>query len=116
MEQLLLHLFGDFILQFDFLALNKKEFTLKGWLLCILHCLIYSLPFLLITNLDGVILIFIFHFFIDKTNVIEYYIKVRNNLFNGKNKTTYSKNMWLIIISNNTIHLIINYLIIYYTK
>ena len=116
MEQLLLHLFGDFVIQFDFLALYKKEFSLKGWSLCALHCLIYSLPFLLITNLEAVILIFIFHFFIDKTNAVEYYIRVRNNLFNSKNKTTYPKNLWLIIISDNTIHLIINYLIIFYIK
>jgi len=29
MEQLLLHLFGDFIVQNDYVALNKKKNTLK---------------------------------------------------------------------------------------
>ena len=42
MDYFIAHCVGDFILQNDFQAMNKKDFTLKGWFACILHCFLYS--------------------------------------------------------------------------
>ena len=70
MEQFLLHLFGDYIVQNDNIALNKKKNTLKGWLYCTFHCATYSLPFLLIASWWAVLGIFLSHFLLDKTNIV----------------------------------------------
>lgn len=119
MEQLLLHLFGDFILQNDQVALNKKKYTLKGWLYCLFHSITYALPFLLITNWKAVLGIGLTHFIIDKTNIVAYFLKWRNNVKDIKNfgfspERPFAITIWLLIITDNTIHLICNWAFIYY--
>jgi hypothetical protein len=131
MVQLLLHLFGDFIVQNDHVALNKKKNTLKGWLYCLFHCITYSLPFLLITNWKAVIGIGITHFIIDKTNIVAYFCAIKNNtkIYNQQDITKWRYNIsnfgylperpfaitiWLLIFADNTIHLILNWLFIYF--
>lgn len=42
--QLFLHLVGDYLLQNDWMSVNKG----RSWPAAILHCLIYGVPFLLI--------------------------------------------------------------------
>jgi len=131
MIQLLLHLFGDFIVQNDNVALNKKKNTLKGWLYCIFHCITYSLPFLFITNWKAVLGIGLTHFIIDKTNVVAYFLAWRNNVYNPSElkwkygnydisnfgfqlQRPFAVTIWLLIITDNTLHLILNYLFIKY--
>ena len=131
MIQLLLHLFGDFIVQNDYVALNKKKNTLKGWLYCTFHCVTYSFPFLLITDWKAVIGICISHFIIDKTNIVAYFCAWRNNVHNPPElKRKYGNydisnfgfqlhrpfaiTIWLLIFTDNTFHLILNYLFIKY--
>lgn len=133
MEQLLLHLFGDFIVQNDHVALNKKKNTLKGWLYCTWHCITYALPFILITNWYAVIGIALTHFIIDKTNIVAYFLAFRNNVkytqcvCNGKRfwkydisnfgflpERPFAITIWLLIFTDNTLHLMCNYLLIYY--
>lgn len=119
MEQLLLHLFGDFILQTDNMALNKKKNTLNGYIYCILHCVTYSLPFILITNWKAVIFIGLTHFIIDKTNIVAHFLKLRNNVkdisnFGFAKERPFAITVWLLIFTDNTIHLILNYLAIKY--
>jgi len=118
-EQILLHLVGDYLIQNDWMAYNKKDYTLLGWVACITHSITYSIPFLLITNWKIVILICFSHFIIDKTKVITYLLRLRNRVH-------YSDNygfgywrpahiaIWLNIITDNTFHLIGNYLLITY--
>jgi hypothetical protein len=132
MEQLLLHLFGDFIVQNDYVALNKKNNTLKGWIYCFFHCITYALPFLLITNWKAVIGIGLTHFIIDKTNIVAYFLAIRNNVVKeGENlcdgwhtldvsnfgflpERPFAITIWLLIFTDNTLHLICNYLFILY--
>lgn len=135
MEQLLLHLFGDFIVQNDYVALNKKKNTLKGWIYCLWHCISYSLPFLLITNWKAVLVIGLTHFIIDKTNIVAYFLAMRNNTkellyvgnfkwvkkYNVKNfgflpERPFAITIWLLIFTDNTLHLIINYLCVTFIK
>lgn len=124
MEQLLLHLFGDFIVQNDHVALNKKKNTFKGWIYCIWHCVSYSLPFLIIGSWQAVVGIAVSHFAIDKTNIVAHFIALKNNTWkDGKLNTEnfgylperpFAITIWLLIFADNTLHLICNYLFIKY--
>ena len=131
MEQILIHLFGDFFLQTDKQALNKKKNSLQ----CFLHCLTYSLPFLLIASWKAVLVIGITHFLIDRWNVVAYIIACKNGTKKETDKAFYGEgggttrkvkvydisnfgfavdrpfalSIWLMIITDNTFHLIINY-------
>ena len=55
MIQLLLHLFGDFIIQNDNVGIRKKEKSLTGLFYCIYHCTTYSIPFLLIITFINIL-------------------------------------------------------------
>lgn len=119
MEQLILHLIGDYILQTDYQALNKKKKSLKGIIACMIHCLTYSLPFLFITTLNNVWFIFLTHFFIDNTQIIAWFIAFKNaeksiENFGFSDQKPFALSVWLYIIIDNTFHLICNYLIIKY--
>ena len=56
-----LHLFGDYILQNDYIARMKKN----SWYHMAVHCFLYSFPFLTILNGVSVGLLFLSHFIID---------------------------------------------------
>jgi hypothetical protein len=114
---LILHLFGDYILQNDKMAFEKKKKTTKGFWYCIWHCLLYTIPFLLITNYIGAFLIFLSHFLIDRYNIIQYFIKIKNGTKNTNNfgySESVNKRLACVLFTlhDNIIHLIINYLII----
>ena len=117
MLQLICHLFGDYFLQTDKMALNKKEKTRKGLLFCILHCTTYSIPFFLVTNWIGVILIGIGHFIMDRYHWLEHLIAIKNSVYNVQNFGFSADRpklitVWLYIIHDNTFHLIWNYIVI----
>ena len=48
MLQLIIHGIGDFFIQTDWQALNKKKAGWIGFFACLKHCITYSLPFLFI--------------------------------------------------------------------
>ena len=117
MIQLLLHLFGDFIVQNDWMALNKKKCSPKGYLACAIHCITYALPFLLVTSWFGVALICATHFLLDKYQVITWFLAIRNNAeglenFGYKDERPKLISVWLNIFTDNSFHLIMNYIII----
>ena len=67
MEQLLAHIFGDFILQSDWQALNKNKKTFN----CLVHVLIYTSVFLLLTtSWKALLVIGTTHFIIDRFPII----------------------------------------------
>lgn len=119
MEQLLLHLFGDFVLQNDYVGTTKKKKTTKGLLYCIFHCTTYAIPFLLITNWMGAFLIGFTHFLIDRWDFVGWFnskknfVKTREN-FGFNLDRPFAISIWLYIITDNTIHLILNWFIISY--
>lgn len=116
MEQLILHLCGDYLLQNDWLAQNKT----KRHLPALIHALIYSLPFLLLQpSWAAWLMIFATHFFIDRYRLAKDLIIFINQVKDpgpfgyDKSKPDYMA-FWLLIIIDNTCHLAINYLALKY--
>lgn len=124
MEQLLLHLFGDYISQSDRMASEKLNKTRMAFL----HALIYSIPFYIFLDISflAFMVIFVTHAVIDRYRLAKYVIFARNWLHDRSLKwvdcdgTGFHKDkpafmsVWLLIITDNTIHLLINYLAILY--
>ena len=139
MEQLLLHLIGDYVTQSDWMANNKT----KSHLPCLIHATFYSLPFLLLTYSPLALLtIWSTHFFIDRYRVARYVVWTKNLIIAPRDRkrivfvgevshewfmnerylwencktTGYPSEtpawlaFWLMIIADNTMHLTINYL------
>lgn len=124
MEQLILHLIGDYITQSSWMAENKT----KNWFPAFCHATIYSLPFLLIGSPFAVFVILITHYIIDRYRLARYVCWAKNLIspalandpWKECEETGYSKytppwlSTWLMIIADNTIHLIINYFALKY--
>ena len=67
MEQLFAHIFGDYILQSDWMALNKSKRSLP----CLVHVLLYTSVFLLLTtSWKALLVIGSVHFVLDRFPVI----------------------------------------------
>lgn len=115
MVQLLLHGLGDYLLQNDWMAANKTQPTKKGYLACAIHATLYSLPFLLIGSLQAFLFIIITHFLIDKYRLAVYWIKLVNWNWQSRNfgyadDKPMWMSVWLLIIIDNLMHLICNYI------
>lgn len=121
----LFHLMGDYIFQNDWMA-NEKT---KHFLPAFIHATIYSLPFLMVVNWRFWLIIYITHFFIDRYRLAVYWIRLVNIKDYGRNYNDYyvsswrfndNKNfgygkdkpvfisLWLMIIIDNSWHLVIN--------
>ena len=134
-ESLLAHLFGDYWLQNDWMACNKKIHLLPA----VIHGIVYTLPFLLITqSITALLVICITHILIDHTDIVGRFNQIKNwkfkqdniilseQLSNGQQRASiielndgyYGRplfiRIWLIIIQDNALHLLINYLSILY--
>lgn len=115
MLQLILHGIGDYYLQTDYQALNKKKKGLHGLWQCLKHCITYSLPFLFIGSWKAVLVIFLTHFIVDRTNIIAWVIAYKNgirtieNFGFGMERPTFIT-IWLFIICDNLAHIVCNYL------
>jgi hypothetical protein len=118
MEQLLLHLIGDYVLQTDWMARTKVRSSLAT--LC--HVLVYSLPFLLLSpSLAAIMVIAVSHFLIDRFRLARYVAFAKNKVTGWHLKwpdcaaTGFPSDMppghgfWLMILIDNTMHLSINY-------
>jgi hypothetical protein len=129
--QLLLHLWGDYILQSDWMAKGKTIW----WLPCLLHVTFYSFPFLLLRpNLSAFAVLFATHYFIDRYRLARFLVFAKNWMpkkleywktgpicwYPFVTKTGYPTDnpewlaVWLLIIADNTLHLTINFLALTY--
>ena len=118
MEQLLLHLIGDYVTQTDWMARTKVTTTFAA--LC--HAFVYSLPFLLLSpSLTAIVVIALSHFLIDRFRLARYVAFGKNKLTDWHLKwadcraTGFPSDVpagtafWLMILVDNTMHLSINY-------
>lgn len=109
MHWLIAHFIGDWFLQNDWIALYKKGSTLR----CLLHTLIYLIPFLF-TGIPLILLpiIGLQHFVIDRSYYVEWYVK-KINAHRFDNTPLWP---WAAIVIDNLMHIIfIHVLLIAYT-
>lgn len=75
MIQLLCHLWGDYILQSDWMAQNKTKASLP----CLIHVTLYAAGFLLLRpSWKALAVIAVTHFFIDRYRLARYVVWVKN--------------------------------------
>lgn len=99
------------------MATKKTENSLEGYFACLIHCLLYSLPFLLITSFNAWLVIFLTHYVIDKFRLAKYVCQLKEWNFKGigyHETTPIWLSTWLLFIVDNTLHVTINYLAINY--
>jgi hypothetical protein len=118
LEQLILHLIGDYVTQTEWMAKQKT----KNILVATLHATVYSLPFLLLSPSSWALaVIFVTHIAIDRYRLSRFVIYAKNKVTSPSlqwadaSKTGFHKDtplwlaVWLSIIVDNTMHLTINY-------
>ena len=146
MEQFLVHILGDFCLQSDYIAMNKSK---RSWP-CLIHVLIYTSCFLLLTlSWKALFVIGITHFILDrwhtplkrliwlknhfnpqckfvpfsKCTETGYYDNLVNEMaglpytteqINGHSPRLNCVTLWLYIITDNFLHLTINFFVLKY--
>ena len=137
MLQLILHAIGDYLIQNDWMALNKKKRTWLGELACQIHCITYSLPFWYFYNWEVALVVYVTHYVIDRTNIIAYFLAIKNGMFKIICHNSFMRyytlkfdvsnfgfgldrppfiSIWLYIIVDNIFHIICNYSAINYFK
>ena len=121
MEQLLLHLLGDYITQTDWMARTKTQKFLAAFI----HATVYAIPFILLTNsVFALFIIWSTHLLIDRFRLARFLVFSKNWITDNSLKwsecssTGYPNTApvwlttWLLIIADNTMHLCINYIAI----
>ncbi len=123
MEQLLAHLVGDYILQTSHMAEQK----IRSWPVALLHAVVYTLPFTFITLSPWALAVICgTHAVIDRYRLAHYVAMVKNmagDVKNWRDYVTYTGyaettpvwlSVWLVIVTDNTMHLLVNYFAIKY--
>ena len=118
MEQLILHLLGDYVLQTDWMAQHKT----KRISVAIIHSALYALPFLLLTHsVMALSVIFATHVISDRYRLARFVVYAKNKATNRTlrwaevSATGYPRDTppWLafmlLMIVDNTMHITINY-------
>lgn len=120
MIQLILHLFGDYVTQSDWMANRKTSSTWAAF--C--HATVYSFPFHWICGWRALFIIWATHLIIDRFRIARYVVFAKNFMgwpfpqWSDCKGTGYPSArppwmaVWLLIAADNTLHLAINYLAI----
>jgi len=95
----LAHLIGDYLMQNDWMALNKKKSTRA----CIAHVVTYMIPFLLTPlAIWQILLIGLQHYLIDRTQFVMWFMKAK-----GSEKfATGPCSPWSVIVVDNILHIL----------
>lgn len=126
------HLFGDYVFQNDWMALNKKKKGVKGWKACLVHCLIYTVtvtlfliplyPFNSYVWFPIIYGIFLSHIVLDRTYLIDRWFRFTKGRTWKRIGMNNSATEWIASVSytaivqtvaDNTIHLVIMYFLCY---
>lgn len=120
---LIAHLFGDYVFQTNYMALEKTS----KWLPAVLHGLTYTLPFLFATHsLAALLVIGGTHIIIDRFRLARHLMWFKNQLApkayrpdrSALRTTGYPESTpawmstWLMIVADNSVHIAINVLAI----
>jgi len=106
MNWFMAHLVGDYMLQNDWMAQNKKKATLP----CFVHCLLYTISVAIFTiqsdwGLREWSVVFIAHFIQDRTKIVNWYMQA----FGQSDFAKPPLAPWSIIVVDNTLHLLVLY-------
>lgn len=116
LEVILAHLVGDYLLQSHWMAVEKT----KRWWPAIAHGLTYTLPYILVTQSVAALLVIAgTHVVIDRYRLAKHVVWLKNLLApkeyrSPRTATGYPTDtapwmsVWLMIIADNTLHLLIN--------
>lgn len=114
MNYIIGHLVGDYLLQNDWMALNKKRDDILGWTSCSVHCLIWTLAVLTCCDwwrIDIFIYVFLSHFLLDKTYLIVWYMKKIGSFSRIINDNKNPNQLLAYIAVDNSAHLLFLFLI-----
>lgn len=113
-DQILAHLIGDYILQSHWMAQEKTKQSLAAGV----HAATYTLPFLFLTwSPTALALICGTHFLIDRFRLARFLVWLKNGYaFRGATVTGTGYrddvpawlSVWLLIVADNTLHLLCN--------
>jgi hypothetical protein len=93
------HLIGDYIIQNDWMAMNKK----KSRIHCIVHVSTYMLPFLLCgLNLWQFVAIALQHYLIDGTNFVGWFMGIKGS----KQFRDGPLSPWSWVVIDNILHIL----------
>lgn len=120
-ESLLLgHIIGDYFWQNNFLAFGKSGPGIKGILICVLHCLLYTVAICIFTQSFywlWIIGIFFSHFIIDRYSLADKYLQIiRGRSFKEFWKHNTEAGSWILFgsfsgivytIIDNSMHLLL---------
>lgn len=116
---ILAHLVGDYLLQTHWMAIEKTN----RWWPAIAHGLTYTIPYLFVTqSFWALFIICTTHIVIDRFRLARHFVWLKNQLAPKKYRPAKSElkttgypaetppwlSVWLMIIADNTIHLLIN--------
>lgn len=124
-ELLLGHMVGDYLLQNNWMALNKHKSTLIGWATCTTHCSLYTVAVCVFTGgwlTHWPWVVFASHLLIDKFSLGEVYLR----LVGGRSVTHYLQHpnnvewgpmaevqagftAFVYAVVDNTLHLLVMY-------
>lgn len=110
----ILHLVGDYLLQNDWMAREKTKSSLATFI----HAVVYSIPFYILLYDSTIWIVFLSHYFIDRYRLPIYWIKLVNWNWKSKNfgydeTKPQFMSIWLMIIIDNTFHILFNSVAIY---
>lgn len=112
----LAHLVGDYIIQSDWMATQKTQ----HWWPAIAHAVTYGLPFLLITQSPLALVVIVgTHAVIDRYRLARHVVWAKNQLGPKASRPPHTAtghfddrpvwlSTWLLIITDNTLHMLIN--------
>lgn len=116
---LLAHLTGDYLLQSDWMALEKTRRWWPAWA----HALTYGLPYVAVTRSPAALaVIVVTHAVIDRYRLARHLVWAKNLLAPERYRHPWSEcratgyhnsrpdwlAVWLMIVADNTVHLLIN--------
>lgn len=118
-DQIVAHLVGDYLIQSHWMATEKTKRSLAA----AIHAVTYTLPFLLLTiNPVALALIVVSHFLIDRYRLARFVVWAKNGMRGPVTATGYPDStppwlaVWLLIIADNTLHLLCNAAALYLTR
>lgn len=110
-DQIVAHLVGDYLTQSHWMATCKTQ----RWLPAATHAIIYTATFLLLTR--SLLALFVIggtHYVIDRYRLARFVVWTKNGCSGPITATGYPDSVppwlaiWLLIIADNTLHILIN--------